>query len=453
MQPSPQSSETRSASPVRPLGRLRRSRRLNRLITDWGTTPGKLRVTRVVLVLGIVLSGSVAGYTTNARMEATQEIDSIIEPLNDTVTTVYRSLADADATVTSAFLSGDVQMQDLYDADVEMAANYLTKASSLAGDDLVTADRISDITAQLPVYTSLVGQARANMPSDAAGGVADLQRASEFMQSSMLPEAEALQREQADRLKKAYERASPVPVRALAVCAVSLAGLIWAQVFLFRRTRRVVNIGLLTATGAVVAGLVWWTVAGLKSADYLESSYGHSRSISDGLAPAQIAALQARAIENIALVTRNGAGSQSDFEGKMSVLAHDDGAGGALGAARELVTDPGSETLVEDAVDKARDYRIAHEEVQQLATEEDYSRAVSTAQNSAAPAFDQLDDILTSAIIYERERFDADFTNFSPDIRKADPWLAGLLIGTGVLALAAVAGVMWGIGRRLEEYR
>ena len=110
-------------------------------------------------------SGGVGAYAADVRADATRDIAERIEPLNADVTTLYRSLADADATVTSGFLSGGLEPSGVrarYDGQVAEATSRLTQAGARAGVDRVTADRIADIGAQLPVYTGLIERARAN---------------------------------------------------------------------------------------------------------------------------------------------------------------------------------------------------------------------------------------------------------------------------------------------------
>jgi hypothetical protein len=281
-------------------------------------------------------------------------------------------------------------------------------------------------------------------------GVAYLRRASDQMQDSILPAAAELQRRQAARLDDAYHRVGSVLYIAFAACLVSLAGLIWAQVFLFQRTHRVFNVGLVAASVAVLAGLVWWTVAGMVSANSLARALGHSRSVSDALAPAQIAALQARAVESLELVTRTAGPNEPDFDAEMQLLDRDNGAGGALGAARQFATDQQGEALVQAALADARDYAAAHREVRRLDDAGDYPKAVAAAvqtnQAGAAAAFDRLDLALTAAVGHEREVF-------TSEIGRAHRSLTGLSIGTGVFTFVAVVGVALGVRQRLEEYR
>ncbi|MGH4022139.1 MAG: hypothetical protein ACRDT0_23480, partial [Pseudonocardiaceae bacterium] len=421
-------------------------------VGGWSTTPGKFRVARAALVLAVLVSGAAGGYAANVHTEAAREIAVRAGPLSAVATELYRSLADADATAMSGFLSAGVAptvFRDEYDEDIAQAAAGLASAATQNGEQGVTANRIADIGAQLPVYTGLVEQARANNRQGLPVGVAYLRAASELMRSTVLPEAEALQRSEAQRLDDEYERAGSMPVVALLLCAASLAGLIWAQVFLYRRTRRVFNVGLVVSTMAVVGTLLWWTVAGTIYYGYLEGSRRHSQSVTDALGPAQIAALQARAGESLTLVASDGGSAgEQDFSARVQRLARNDGAGGALGAARRLASDDRGRVLVEAAIVEARAYVGAHEQVRRLDERGRYAEAVASAvgaETMSAAAFRRLDAALAAAVEHER----AEFTG---DIGRAGGWLAGTVVGTVLLALAAALGVVWGIGQRLKEY-
>jgi hypothetical protein len=445
MQSSLRTIETRRAPPGQVVGRVRHY--------DWNATPGKLWMALIVLVLGVLLAGGVGVYAAIDRMNTTRDIAEHLEPLNTDVTTLYRSLADADATVAAGYLSGGVEPTELrtrYDRDVVAATASLARAGTQARGEVVTAKRIADITTQLPAYTGLVERARANNRQGFVIGVSYLRRASQLMQSSILPEAAELQQRQAARLNDAYRRAGSVPLVALVACGVSLAGLIWAQVFLLQRTHRVFNVGLVLASAAVIAGLVWWTVAGVASANSLAGALGHSQSVSDALAPAQIAALQARAFESLELVDRNGGAIEPDFNARMQLLARNNGTGGALGAAKQFATDQQGKALVRAVIDAARDYAAAHQEVRRLDDAGEYTQAVDTAVNTHQPgagrAFDRLDAALKTTVEYERGAF-------GKDIERARGWLTGLPIGTGTLALVSAVGVTLGVWQRLEEYR
>ncbi|HEX8934899.1 MAG TPA: hypothetical protein VF788_12065, partial [Pseudonocardiaceae bacterium] len=227
---------------------------------------------------------------------------------------------------------------------------------------------------------------------------------------------------------------------------VSLTGLVWAQIFLFRRTHRVLNIGLVAASAAVLSGLVWWTGAVVACVGPLNDSHRHSQSVSEALGSAQIAALQARTAESLELA-HTGNATELDFNDRMQQLARH---GGALDAARGLATDQLGRDLVQEAAKQASSYSSAHDKVRRLDDNTQYAEAVEaavgTGQTSAATAFDQLDKALITAVKHERGAFGS-------DIQHAQAMLTGLPLATAIFAIAAVAGAALGIRQRLEEYR
>jgi hypothetical protein len=436
---SQQTIETKPAPPGGLSARSRRQRRVDRLIAESGTTPGKLRAARMILVIGIMLAGSVAGLAAYARVDTTRDIAVHLAPLNAHVTTLYRSLADADATVALAFLSGGVEPPDLrvqYAMDMTMASDSLRQVTAQTGAEQGTDDSLAKISRELPEYTGLVERVRANnLQGLLPTGKSFLGRASELMRNDILPQAADLQRRQAARLNEAYRRAGSLPVVALTAGAVSLGGLIWAQVFVFQRTHRIVNLGLVAASGAVVVGLLWWTAAGVASVNALASAHRHSQSVSGALVPAQIAALRARAIETNQLVSSLAKSAEDEF-GKQTQLvqAH-------LGEAQRF--DPDEKMLTEGEI-AVRNYTKAHADLQELASAgKDSKEAVST----ASTRFIELDQMVSNAIAHESAMLGDDIT------RAQGWWLTGLPIGTGLLALAAAVGVALGVRQRLEEYR
>ncbi|MFN2496636.1 MAG: hypothetical protein ABR608_12125, partial [Pseudonocardiaceae bacterium] len=106
---------------------------------DWDSTPGKLRMAQIVLVLGILLAGGVGVYSAIDLRSATQDIAQTHEPLNANVTKLYQSLADADTTVAAGSLSGSWEVTR-YDQDVSQAAAMLAQAGTQTDGDAVTAN-------------------------------------------------------------------------------------------------------------------------------------------------------------------------------------------------------------------------------------------------------------------------------------------------------------------------
>ncbi len=432
-------------APETPLARRTRRSRW------WETTAERLRLVQALLVSACLLTGVVAAAALQARANATREIEDRTEPLAADAVDVYRALANADATVATDFLSPGSTSPvagSEYSRHIEEAARGLTRAATLTARDSLTADRISDIASELPSYTALVEPRRA-AELDPAHRALSLREASSLMQSTILRRAETFYRIESERLDAQYRRAAALPVVALVAGAASVLALLGAQLMIARRTRRMVNLGLGGATLAVLALAVWWTIAMSASSDHLADSRRRSQAVSHALGPAQIAARQARASEILALVAANPFLYEPDFSARMQRLARNDGAGGALGAARYLVSDQAGRETVTETVDHARAWRAAHSQIVELQKARRHQEAAALAvggDGSAAVAFRAIDDALADAVTDERAAF-------ATDMNQAQEALSGLVPGTVAVMVAAAAVAACGVGQRLKEYR
>jgi hypothetical protein len=407
-----------------------------------------------VLPILCVVSGGIGALSAQARVDVADEIANRTEPLSAAAVEVYRSLADADATVAQAFLvSSEEEKQAAqlrYDGAIEQAAASLVQAATQASEEGLSTDRITAITEQLLVYTKLVGRAQAD--SDPEKRLERLREASALMQSTILRQTEALQRDESGRLDEQYRRTAALPSTALGLAAVCLAALAFGQLFLFRRTKRVLNLGLLVATGLVLSTLLWWTVALSTSRPDLRSSQRRSQSITAALGPAQIASRQARTSELLALASDPASSDDDNFQAKMQIVARNDGVmqgvGGALGAARNLASDDSVDLVerVNDALVETRAWLEAHERVQKLATDDLNAARELALAGGGAVAFKELNRILSEAVDEQRE-------TFTRDIGDARSALASLVPVTVLAAVVSAVAAGWGIGRRLEEYR
>jgi hypothetical protein len=168
----------------------------------------------------------------------------------------------------------------------------------------------------------------------------------------------------------------------------------------------------------------------------------------DLLAQARIAALQARADEALTLVARgSGADFEKDFGDAMTRLAGPDGNGGLLKQARDRASDP---TAVDAALSDARAWRDAHQKVRGLDDGGKYLDAVKLAIGGdpagAAAAFNKLDGDLSRGITDANGVFDR-------EAGAANDGFAGAVPGFAVLTLLLLAGVVYGLGQRIAEYR
>ncbi|MEV5721199.1 hypothetical protein AB0L41_45675 [Amycolatopsis mediterranei] len=425
------------------------------IIRSAATTPGRLTVIAVGLVLLALVAGLVATLSVQDRDDTISGVIDHREPLAAASQQVYRSLSDADATAASAFLSIGTeppQLRQRYERDIAEAGAALAKAASDAADVADAATPVDTLNQQLPVYTGLVETARANNRLGYPVGASYLREASELMRAKLLPAAQDLYRVDTERLIEEQDSATGFPWLATILVVALLAALIVTQVYLTRRTNRLLNVGLVVATAAVVVSLLWGGVALIFQGSLVGSGQDDGSHRVDVLVRARIAALQARADETLTLVARGDGGAYDrDFAAKAVLLLGQDGQGGLLGEARGLIKDGDGAAKVEAALKAAGDWLKAHGQVRDQDNAGAYQEAVDSAvqedaKGGSAPAFRQLDDSLQAAIDVGRQ-------TFLDDTHNGDRALTLLAPGLAVLAVVAAAGVTMGIRERLREYR
>ncbi|PPK64479.1 hypothetical protein V5P93_007070 [Actinokineospora auranticolor] len=417
------------------------------------TTPGRLSLVAVALLLVTAVTGIVAALTLQAKRDTLDDLVAHREPLAAAAQQIFRSLSDADATAASAFLSGGVEPAELrtrYEFDIAQAGSALAKASTDVGGDPLASAQVEVLSQQLPVYSGLVETARANNRQGFPAGAAYLREASALMRSKLLPAAEKLYEIDYDRLQTEQESARSVPWVVIALVVLLVAALVATQRYLTRKTNRLLNVGLVVASAAVLVSLVWGATALLLMSGHVADAERNGSQQVDVLVQARINSLKCRADETLTLVARgDGPGYEQEWQQLAATLVGD-GEQNLLRQAKALASGDAATGEVQQAVDNAAAWADAHRRIRELDEGGQYEDAVKTAigaePNSSATAFGKLDKNLLTALNAGREEF---FTKTT----KAGGALTGLVPGVAVLALVAAAGITLGIRERLREYR
>jgi hypothetical protein len=425
--------------PVTAVRRMRRSA---------ASTPGRLFVIGVGLVVLALFTGIVAVVALQQKQATIDNLIEHREPVAAASQEIYRSLSDADATAASAFLAGGTPpaaLRDRYELDIAQAGANLAKASADVAGVPAAQRQVDALSQQLPVYTGLVETARAYNRQGYPAGAAYLREASGLMRAKLLPAAQELYSIDFNRLAAEQEQARAFPWVSAGLVLVLLVALVGAQLYLTRRTNRLLNVGLLVATIAVVVGLVWGTVVLLLESSKVANGHDSGTRQVELAVQARITALKMRANETLTLVAR---GDGGEYETEWKKLAGEFAGGDStLARAKALAADGGA---LEAAQGNVRSWLDAHEQVRGLDDDGDYEKAVKLAigdeQDGAAASFNDLDENLRAAI-------DEGRTVFVDQTSAADSAMTALVPGVAVLALVAAAGVTMGIRERLQEYR
>jgi uncharacterized protein with PQ loop repeat len=422
-----------------------------RVRSTLATTPGRLRLATLAIVVVVALAWLVAATTVRARQTATHRVGLETEPLLVGAQDIYASLADADATEANAFLTGGLEPANLrarYNADVKRASDRLTDVTRQIGGSSDARAAAQAMAEQVPVYTGLVEAARANNRQLFPVGAAYLRQASKLMREQILPGADRLYQVETRRLDQGYRSGASAwdVIGMLAGGAVLLAILILTQLYLTRRTNRVFNIPLLAAT-IVAVGLLAWVVATFATQHrHLAQAERNGSDPVKVLAQARILALNAETDESLALVGRGGDQKYIvDFDATIGKLGGKDGTVGLLAQATKQT--PGGTV---DILSTYKAFLATHAKVQKLATEGQFTTAITTATTEefgpTTSKFGQLDGAISAAVASNQRQFAGAATSARNAFR-------GMAIGISVLALAIGLLALWGTQQRINDYR
>jgi hypothetical protein len=269
------------------------------------------------------------------------------------------------------------------------------------------------------------------------------------MRSTLLPAARELYAQENAQLAAASQQATAPPYGAYVVALLAAILLLVAQRWLAARTHRVVNAGLLVASVAGLASLIWLVTAFTVASVQLGSAREHGSTPVEALARADIAALQAHADESLTLIDRSG--DDTFQEGFVYLEKHlGPGPGTLLDSAETTSQGSAGARLATAAGRSAHAWYAVHRDVRALDDGGKYTSAVrlaiGTGGTQSGGLFRRLDGDLTGAMA-------ADQASFRTTAQAGYGALGGLEVGVVVLSLIMAAGCAWGISRRLAEYR
>lgn len=417
------------------------------------TSPGRITLVAFILVIAILAAGLAVAGNTNNRQTALAELSAQSEPMANATQHLYSALSVADAAANTAFSLGlgtnDSELRSDYDDAIAQASIAGTRAA--AGVNDVTGEQmqaITEIQRLVPLYTGLIETARTNSQQGNPVGVTYLIEASELMQSSILPAAAELYRLSSVQVaeERLIQTSLPwVPISGLFAAVLMLLG---TQLWLTRRTRRLVNPGLASATVLMITALgaisimpvtVWRGADSIRQAPPVEL-----------LTEARITAQQTRAAETLDLVNR-----RSDTGGEFNesttrvdaLIAEAADTAGIVGDTGESLRDQ----AILDASSSLTQWRAAHNQMVDYRDAGNYDAATTIASGdglrgySSASAFSELDESLQIAIAESR----ADLRARIEDARAATAALSSIVVLISIVSTTCVA---FGFRQPMLEY-
>jgi hypothetical protein len=395
------------------------------------TTPGRLILTSIVVVVGVAVFGIVATGAEQSRERAVRSARTETEPLLLHAVQLYTALSDANATVATGLLGvGGLEppaARARYFHDLRVATNALT-ALTRGANTAGARSAVETIADQLPVYTAYVEAARANARQGFPIGAAYLRQAAALMTATMLPAAEHLYAAEAFRLGDNYRTGtSTATLVALAVAiALALVPLLFAQRYVARISRRIFNLAMLIATVALAGVSVWVLVAMTGEQNDLATSQHKGSDSVEALSAANVLLSRAQGDLSLTLVNRgNDTTDPNDFKAVKRVLTTSD--------------------LTPVSASGFASYWAAAERLERIEGQGQLGVAIDQAPGVAAIS-ERLGSQLT-------DRIGAAQARFTGSARSAASALDGLALAIPLIAVLAAILAVLGLRQRINEYR
>lgn len=293
--------------PVVPLSTSNPEVSVRRRVLRWARrTEGRLALLLVLMVVLGVAAGA-SGFA--AVQDRVSRLDGVQEGSQLPALQLYVALADADTTVSAAFLSGGATGDELgkFRWDITEATKALTKVAAVS-----RSPEVSVLSTELPLYSAQVEDAllaynRPGLPHEVSSRLADnyIREPAIRARTAMLPHARALHDEQLAQLSSAQHQVAALPWLALGFGALLIACLVAVQIHVTRLTRRTFNAYLLVATAAALAAVTWLAVASALAASHSEASHRDGTTQIEALATVRVAGLQARSDDAMIVIARD----------------------------------------------------------------------------------------------------------------------------------------------------
>jgi hypothetical protein len=272
------------------------------------STPRRLRLLSLgVVVVGIiigVIGALIFNYLAFSLSRAKADVAQLIR-----VQQIQSNLLSADATATNAFLVGGLEppaQRAAYDQAMSSTSDLIADAAQAQPADGAA---LSALNQQVLSYAGMVEQARANNRQGLPVGAQYLRNASAQLRSDALPILDNLVN--ANRARTADEMKADAGYIVVAVALLGLIGVIAGQIWLARRFRRTINVGMLTSAIVLLVVVVGSLIVVQQLRSALDEISTGSLAAVNTAADARIDANNAKSNESLTLIAR---GSGQAFE-------------------------------------------------------------------------------------------------------------------------------------------
>jgi hypothetical protein len=396
------------------------------------STPQRLRL----LSLGVVVVGLVIGvigaliftYLAVSLSRAKADTAQLIR-----VQKIQSNLLSADATATNAFLVGGLEppaQRAAYDQAMSSTSSLIAEAAQAQRAD---GTALAALNQQVLSYAAAIEQARANNRQGLPVGAQYLRNASAQLRSEALPVLDNLV--SANAARAADEMTVGAGYVVVVLTLLALGGVIAGQIWLARRFKRKINVGMLASSIVLFVLAVLSLIVVVQLHIALNQISSGSLAAVNTAADARIDANDAKSNESLTLIAR---GSGQAFET-------------AWKSSADSVTESvGRLTDKPELVSQWQAYTDVHTQIRALDDGGQWDKAVAKATGSASDSSNTAFGAFDSNLAGYLDSVSQDASN---SLAAEQP---GMVVAAILFLLGGVAAALLGrrgVTERLREYR
>ena len=393
------------------------------------------------LGLVIAVAAVFASIATAQFVAGTDQIRDNTGPVLISTQGLRASLAEADASNTAVFLSGENEDREqlrLYEAALSRAPQQIEDISAGVGDDEVSHDSLKAIASQLTEYARLTERARVrNLAGEPA--LADLEAALELVNgdNGMLQQANSLTARTQTTLGDDIDAGMIEWLVALVALVVALVALLIAQRNMKKRTNRLINPPLVAATLCVFALGVWLALAEVGRVADLQAARDDASDAIALTAELQTSAFDYKSRESQAIINDDFALMPTDAD-----RASIDELLGRLVRVSDTAGEAAAAQSLEIRWDRYVDESV---EVGMSLSRNDVDAAREIAITEGNSDFNGFNTTVENVLLANRDQFES-------AVASADNRVNWLLLGSIFLPVLAIIFTLVGYQVRINEY-
>lgn len=426
-----------------------------------GSTPARLRLLSLLTLAMLALTALLGFVAATALTTNTDRAVDNTGPVLVATQDAFASIAEADAASAAVFLAGtqeDREQRRLYELALVRATAQLEEVSRLVGDNDADHDSLKAIAADLTTYAGIVEAARVANVGRLPGAAERLESAIDIVRLRIVPEIEAITERTQRQLDDDVSGGRATVIIAFFVGLAALAAMTASQVFISRRSRRLLNLPLLLASAIVVAGLIWLLTAWVGQQDDLDVARERGYDSIALTAQVQSTAFRYKTLESLTLIADSDAAELDTLADRLATvdvgsptLIDDARQGRAAGSGLLLETNREADSTREQAATAEMlirwdRYRDTSRAIQVAIAADETDAAIELAIGPGNTDFNGFNTSVESVLSDNR----AQFTSGLADARNRLSWLQAAMVA---LPVAAALLTLWGFQLRIREYR